>query len=100
MLPEIYIGKICYNFVEKKIVTTPDGTTNNKREEIIIRLSYIGEITKRLIKQLNQTVQDTRINTTVRRVFKREQKISNYFKLKEKTPFTIKYCIFSEVFGL
>ena len=63
-----------------------DETINNKRDEIIIRLPYIDEITKRLVKQLNKIVQDTGINTTVRGVFKGEQKISNYFKLKDRTP--------------
>ena len=63
-----------------------DETINNKKDEIIIRLPYIDEITKRLVKQLNKIVQDTGINTTVRGVFKGEQKISNYFKLKDRTP--------------
>ena len=79
------MDKYIKHFVEKKIVATTDETTNNKRDEIIIRQPYIGEITKRLVKQLNKTVQDTGINTTVRGVFK-EQKINNYFKLKDKTP--------------
>ena len=80
------MDKYIKDFVEKKIVATTDETTNNKRDEIIIKLPYIGEITKRLVKQLNKTVQDTGINTTVREVFKGEQKINNYFKLKDKTP--------------
>ena len=84
--PKFILDKCIKHFVEKKIVATTDETTNNKRDEIIIRLPYIGEITKRLVKQLNKTVQDTRINTTVRGVFKGEQKINNYFKLKDKTP--------------
>ena len=62
-----------------------DETTNNKRDEIIIRLLYIGEIIKRLVKQLNKTVLDTGISATVRGIFK-EQKINNYFKLKDKIP--------------
>ena len=37
-------------FVEKKIVATTDETTNNKRDEIIIKLAYIGDITKRIVK--------------------------------------------------
>ena len=41
---------------------------------------------KRLVKQLNKTVKNTGINTTVRGVFKGEQKINNYFKLKDKKP--------------
>ena len=84
--PKFILDKYIKHFVEKKIVATTDETTNNKRDEIIIRLPYIGEITKRLVKQLNKTVQDTGINTTVRGVFKGEQKINNYFKLKDKTP--------------
>ena len=80
------MDKYIKHFVAKKIVATTDKTTNNKRDEIIIRLPYIGEITKRLVKQLNKTVQDTGINTTVRGVLKGEQKINNYFKLKDKTP--------------
>ena len=79
------MDKYIKHFVEQKIVATTDETTNNKREEIIIRLPQIGEITKRLVKQLNKTVQDTGINSTVRGIFK-EQKINNYFKLKDKTP--------------
>ena len=39
-----------------------------------------------MLKKFNKTLQDTEINTTVRGVFKREQKISNYFKLNDKTP--------------
>ena len=75
------------NFVEKKIVTMTDESTNrpNKGEEIIIRLPYISDITKRLVKQVNKTVQDTEINKIVRGVFKGEQKINNYFKWKDKT---------------
>ena len=80
------MDKYIKHFIEKKIVATTDETTNNRRDEIIIRLPYIGEITKRLVKQINKTVQDTGINTTVRGVFKGEQKINNYFKLKDKTP--------------
>ena len=97
------MAKCVENFFEKKIVATADETTYNKREEIIIKQPYVGHITKRLVKQLNKTVQDTGTNTTVRGVFKEKQKLSNYFKLKDKTPrylITIKYCIFSEVFGL
>ena len=79
------MDKYIKHFVEKKIVFfTTDETTNIKTDEIIIRLPYSGEITKRLVKQLNKTVQDTGINTTVRGVFKGEQKINNYFKLKIK----------------
>ena len=70
--PKFILDKCIKHFVEKKIVATTDETTNNKRDEIIIRLPYIGEITKRLVKQLNKTVQDTGINTTVRGVFKGE----------------------------
>ena len=84
--PKFILDKYIKHFVEKKIVATTDETTNNKRDEIIIRLPYIGEITKRLVKQVNKTVQDTGINTTVRGVFKGVQKINNYFKLKDKTP--------------
>ena len=80
------MDKYVKHFVEKKIVAITDGTTNNIRNEIIIRLPYIGEITKRFVKQLNKTVQDTGINTKVRGVFKGEQKFNNYFKLKDKTP--------------
>ena len=82
------MDKYVQHFVEKKIVSTTDETTTNRpeREEIIIRLPYIGDITKGLVKQLNKTVQDSGINTTVRGVFKGEQNISNYFKLKDKTP--------------
>ena len=75
------MDKSIKHFIEKKIVATTDETTYNKRDEIIIRLPYIGELTKRLVKQLNKTVQDTGINTTVRGVFNGEQKINNYFKL-------------------
>ena len=39
-----------------------------------------------IFKQLNKTVQDTGINTSVCGVFKGEQKINNYFKLKNKMP--------------
>ena len=78
------MDKYVKNFVEKKTVTKTDEATNNKREEISSRLPYMGDITKRLVKQLNKTVHDTEINTTVRGVFKGEQKISNYFKLKIK----------------
>ena len=53
------MDKFVKHFVEKKIVATRDETTNNKREVIIIRLPYLAEITKRLVKQLNKTVQDT-----------------------------------------
>ena len=84
--PKFILDKYVKHFVEKKIIAATDETTNNKRDEIIIRLPYIGEITKRLVKQLNKTVQDRGINTTVRGVFKGEQKINNYFKLKDKTP--------------
>ena len=80
------MGEYVQNFIEKKIVATMDETTNNKREEIIIKLSYIGEITKKFVKQLDKTVQDSGINSTVHKVFKGDQKISNYFKLKDKTP--------------
>ena len=52
----------------RTVVLIPVSCTNNKRDEIIIRLPYIGEITKRLVKQLKKTVQDTGINTTVRGV--------------------------------
>ena len=44
--PILVLGKYVKNFIEKKIVTRTDETTNNKREEIIIRLSFIGDITK------------------------------------------------------
>ena len=80
------MDKYVKHFVEKKKVAAMDETINNKKDEIIIRLPYIDEITKRLVKQLNKIVQDTGINTTVRGVFKGEQKISNYFKLKDRTP--------------
>ena len=84
--PKFILDKYIKHFVEKKIVATADESkNNNKRDEIIIRLPYIGEITKRLVKQLNKTVQDTGLNVTVRGVFKGEQKINNYFKLKDKT---------------
>ena len=56
--PKFIVDKYFKNFVEKKIVVTVDETTKNKREEIVIRLPYIGEIIKRLVKQLNKTVQD------------------------------------------
>ena len=84
--PKFILDKYIKHFVEKKIVAATDETINNKRDEIIIRLPYIGEITKRLVKQLNKILQDTGINTTVRGVFKGEQKINDYFKLKDKTP--------------
>ena len=84
--PKFILDKYAKHFVEKKIVAATDETTNNKRDEFIIRLPYIDEITKRLVKQLNKTVQDTGINSTVRGIFKGEQKINNYFKLKDKTP--------------
>ena len=45
----------------------------------------IGDIIKRLVKQLKKIVQDTGINTKVHGVFTEEKKISNYFKLKNKT---------------
>ena len=51
-----------------------------------IRLPNIGEITTRLVQQLSKTVPDTGINATVCGVFKGEQKINNYFKLKDKIP--------------
>ena len=70
--PKFILDKYVQRFVKKKIVATMDETTNNKREEIIIRLSYVGDKTKRLVKQLNKTVEDTGINTTVRGVFKGE----------------------------
>ena len=44
--PILVLDKYVKNFIEKKIVTRTDETTNNKREEIIIRLSFIGDITK------------------------------------------------------
>ena len=82
--PKFILDIYVKNFVTKKVATT-DETTNNKREEIIIRLPYFGDITKRLVKQLNKTMQDTGINSTVRGVFKGEQKISYCFKLQDKT---------------
>ena len=88
--PKFILDKYDKNFVEKKIVGTIDETTNNKREEIIIKLPYIGDIAKRLVKLLNKVVLDTGINTTVRGVFK-EQKIRKYFKLKDKTPKHLDY---------
>ena len=84
--PKFISDKYVKHFVGKKIVATTDETLNNKSDEIIIRLPYVGDITKRLVKQLNITVQDIGINTTVRGVFKGEQTINNYFKLKDKTP--------------
>ena len=80
------LDKYVKNFFEKKIVATMDETKNDKRDDTIIRLPYIRAINKRLVKQLNKTVQDTGINTKVRGVFKEEKKINNYFKLKDKTP--------------
>ena len=50
-----------------------------------MRYNYVI-VLRIIVKQLNKTVQDTGINTTVRGVFKGEQKISNYCKLKDKTP--------------
>ena len=54
--PKFILDKYIENFVAKKIVATTNETTNNKWEDIIIRLPYIGDITKRLVKQLNKTV--------------------------------------------
>ena len=61
-------------------------TINNKWEEIIIKLLYLGYITKRLVEQLNKTLKDTGLDTTVSEVFKGEKKINNYFTLKDKIP--------------
>ena len=39
--PKFILDKYIKHFVEKKIEATTDETTNNKRDEIIIRLPYI-----------------------------------------------------------
>ena len=54
--PKFTRDKYVKNFVEKKIVATTDEITNNKRDEIIIRLPYIGEITNRLVKKIQQNL--------------------------------------------
>ena len=84
--PEFAINKCVKNFVEKRIETNIQDTTNKRKDEVLITLPYIGDISNRLVKQLNKTVQEAGLNTTVRGVFKGVRKINNYFKLKDKTP--------------
>ena len=67
--PKFIWDKYVKHFVEKKIGATTRETTNNKREEIIIRLPYISEITERLVTKFLKTVQDTGIDPTVLGVF-------------------------------
>ena len=77
--PKFILNIYVKNFVGKKTTATTDETTNNKKEEIIIRLPlYIGDTTKRLVKQLSKTVQKTENNTTVPGVLKKNRKLDFY----------------------